>query len=222
MSETLFREDAKMKRGDIVELKLLTGDDFENQNKYKALLALNPEKLIILRRIDETSFLVALGKHSQIKTTLSLPTNQGDLYIYVKQFYAVEECFLKSCDTYFGETFESVSSIYNFHNQYIELRKARTAQKLKLQRQKREQQNAKIKKRKEDKANQRKLEQQYKVAYDNAVINNDRQSMKTIEAIVGCAPCQSGKGYSTSSCSRKTSAKYFNPKPMSGGRFTPK
>lgn len=204
-----------MKRGDIVELQLFNGDSIEKQKKYNALLNLNAEKLVILRQLDETSFLVALCRHSKIKTNLILPTNKGDLYIYVKQFQSVDESLIKLCDTYFEDSYSAVSAIYDCHNQYIERR-------VEAKKEKREKQNAKIKKRREEKLRQRSLEQQYKGAYDIAILNNDRKRMNEIESIVGGSPCRSGKGYATASCSRKVSDKYFNPQPLNGGRFTPK
>lgn len=61
----------------------------------------------------------------------------------------------------------------------------------------------------------------YKKAYDIAVMNNDRETMDKIVEIVGCIPCQ-GKG-SEKEC-RIGSSRYqsFNPKPLSGGKFSPK
>lgn len=209
----------QIRKGDIVKIDSYDGEDETITKQCRAISSMSPDRLAIMRIIDENTVLVALCKLEPRKTTSTFKTNVGEVHIHTKCFYAVDLNLISQCGVYLLNSYETVSKIYELHNQWVEDSKKR--RELKRRRQKEIRRKNAIKKelRYREKRKKREAEMQYAKAYEMAIINNDKKEMGRIEKIVGHPPCQSSKGYS--SLSHKISYKIFNPKPLSGGRFSP-
>ncbi len=214
----------EFRRGDIMELNIEDGEGSTNQ--YKSLVNLRPDRVTIIRRIDADKILVAMCKWMPGRHTTVFSTNVGDIYVYAKSFYAVDQAHLKYCGEYLLNSHEVVDTIYKIHNQWIECARRKREDKIAIRYQQQErtkQKNAvRMRIRRAERKKQHELELRYKEAYDFAIINNNKEEMKKIQDIVGHPPCQSSKGYASASGRGKMSNKHFNPKPLSGGRFSPK
>ena len=112
-----------------------------------------------------------------------------------------------------------VEEIYTLHNALVEKRNEEQREKRRKEREVAQKKKA-IKRQERDKQN--KLEDQYKGPYEIAVMNNDTKRMKEIEDIVGYAPGRKGPGSGSSKRNGKVLYTHFNPRPCSGGRFSPK
>ena len=75
----------------------------------------------------------------------------------------------------------------------------------------------KIYKKRQQKKDEQKIKNMYAEAYELAVINNDKKTMKEIEFVFGCDP-RSNKGNIKTSSIKNIS----NPKPCIGGKVSPK
>lgn len=170
--------------------------------------------------IDENTVLVALCKLEPRKTTSTFKTNAGEVHIHTKCFYAVDLHLISQRGVYLLNPYKTVSKIYELHNQWVEDSKKRREAKRRRQEEIRRKNAIEKELRHREKEKKREVEMQYAKAYEMAIINNDKKEMGRIEKIVGHPPCQSSKGYYSSS--HKTSNKIFTPKPLSGGRFSPK
>lgn len=216
----------QFRRGDIVELNAYDGEDSTIIKQRRAILSMSPDRLAIVRIIDENTVLVALCKLDPRKATNTFKTNVGDIHIHTKCFYAVDLHLISSCGVYLLNSYETVNKIYDLHNQWIEDSKKRREAEKALKRKRQEEirrKNAMLKEiRCREKEKKREAEMQYAKAYEIAIINNDKKEMNRIEKILGHPPCQSSKGYASPSHKGKVSNKSFNPKPLSGGRFSPK
>ena len=219
-------KDSQIKRGDIVELGIYSGENSTKKKKYTAISNMKPDKLVVIRRTDENTILVAMCSYTQKKSSTVFQTNVGDIYIQTKCFYPLDLLFVKSCNVYLINSYDAINRIYNAHNQWVEDCKKRREVERILKQKRREEMKRKNSMRNEikrrEKQQQHEKENRYSRAYEIAIINNDRKEMERIEKIVGHPPCQSSRGY-TSSCRKgRISNKSFNPKPLNGGKFSPK
>ena len=198
------------RKGDVVELITACSKNDPDIKQYNRIWHSNPHKLIILRKLDEGNFLVAICKKTTKNSDLILVASKKEkLYVIAKKFAAVPEKFIKISNCYFENPQKNVDEIYQKHDDIIEeKRKAREIEEQK-----------RIEAQKNRKERQKEIEA-YTKAYDLAVMTNDKAKMREIVSIIGYVPGQSSKGYATASS--KVSNKYFNPKPMHGGGFTPK
>ena len=216
----------QIRKGDIVEINFYNGEDSTIIKQSRAVLNMSPDRLAIIRIIDENTALVALCKLEPRKTTNTFKTNVGEIYIHTKCFYAVDSHLINPCGEYLLNSYDAVSKIYDLHNQWVEDSKKRREAEKALKRRKQEEIRRKNALKKElrhrEKEKKSELEISYSKAYEIAIMNNDKETMSQIEKIVGHPPCQSSKGYASPSRKGKASNKSFNPKPLSGGRFSPK
>lgn len=216
----------QIKKGDIVGINICDCEDLTIIKQRRAILSMSPDRLAVIRVIDENTILVALCKLEARKTTTAFKTNVGEIYVHTKYFYAVDLRLISKCGEYFLNSYETVSRIYDLHNQWVEdSRKRRKAEKAAKRRKQEEirQKNALLKEiRRREKEKKREEELKYAQEYEIAITNNDKETMKQIEKIVGHPPCQSSKGYAFPSQKGKAFNKSFNPKPLSGGRFSPR
>lgn len=213
-------------RGDIVDFVWEDGAKTrKEQNKRNALRALSPFKLIILRPINDNEYLVVACKADSNKTQMKAETNKGLLYIKVLTFYPIDASCLHSLhQTRFLENkMQIVEQIYASHNELLAQKKQAHQERLSAKRvaaaRKRQ---IKKQKKTEEKIAQANLEKQYIGPYELAVMNNDIQRMREIENIVGYAPGRKGPSKAYSKRNGKVLYSNFNPRPCSGGRFTPK
>lgn len=209
-------------RGDIVDLvESSPVDNKKINNIRKTLFSAKPYKLIILRQLDDNLYLVVICKATSGKTQIKVDTNKNPLYVKVSSFFSIDACSLCLCrDLYFKKNkSQVVEEIYSLHNELVEKRKIERRNK---KRKEREVAQRKKALKRQEREKQKKLEDQYKGPYEIAVINNDTKRMKEIEDIVGYAPGRKGPG--TGSGKRNGNVLYsnFNPRPYSGGRFSPK
>lgn len=209
-------------RGDIVEL--IEAPPVENKkinNIRKILLSMKPHKLIILRSLDDNLYLVAVCQETSGKTQMEVDTNQNTLYVKASSFFSIDASSLRFCgDLWFKKNkSQVVEDIYTLHNELVEKRKVEQHEKRRKEREAAQKKNA-IKRQAREK--QKKLEEQYKGPYEIAVMNNDTKRMKEIESIVGYAPGRKGPGSGSSKRNGKVLYTNFNPRPCSGGRFSPK
>lgn len=207
-------------KGDIVDFIVAPESNDKKTNNLRRSLAQHmPYKLVILKKIDESFFLVAVGKDTNRKTPLELETNYGPLFVKTRTFYRIDaDSLLRTSDIYFKiNKIDAVQLIYTSHNSLLKedaernaLKRARIAQA----------KSAKTQRHKAAKAYQRKLEERYRVPYEIATINNDHKRMQEIIDIVGYAPFQ--PGLSSGKKEAPSPVATFNPKPYNGGRFSPK
>lgn len=209
-------------RGDIVDLiESSPVDNKKINNIRKTLFSAKPYKLIILRQLDDNLYLVVICKETPGKTQMEIDTNKGPLYAKVSSFFSIDASSLQLCgDLWFKRNkSQVVEDIYTLHNELVEKRK--TEQREKKWKEREAAQKKKAIKRQE-KEKQKKLEDQYKGPYEIAVMNNDTRRMQEIENIVGYAPGRKGPGSGASKRNGKVLYTNFNPRPCSGGRFSPK
>ena len=216
----------QIRKGDIVAIDSYDGEDSTIEKQHRAISNMSPDRLAVMRIIDDNTVLVALCKLEPRKTTSTFKTNVGEIYIHTKCFYAVDLHLISPCGVYLLNSYDTVSKIYDLHNQWVEdSKKRREAEKaLKRRRQEEIRRKNAIKKelRHREKEKKSELEISYSKAYEIAIMNNDKETMSKIEKIVGHPPCQSSRGYASPSRKGKASNKSFNPKPLSGGKFSPK
>ena len=213
---------AIFRRGDIVDFDW--ADDAESrktQNIRNALQTAKPYKLIILRPIDDKNYLVVVCKAEEKKTQMKIDTDAGPLYVKLLSFYPIDSDCLRHCsDINFKEnSIQIVEKIYTSHNSLIEKNKKARLEKVKATRKIEEEKRAK---KRQERAAQHELEKRYTGPYEMAVMNNDTKAMREIERIVGYAPGQKGSSRGYSKRNGKVLYSNFNPRPCSGGRFTPK
>ena len=209
-------------RGDIVDLiESAPVDNKKISNIRKTLFSAKPYKLIILRQLDDNLYLVVICKETAGKTQIVVDTNKELLYVKVSSFFSIDACSLRLCSDLWFKRNKSqvVEDIYTLHNELVEKRKAEQHEK---KRKEREAAQRKMAVKKQAKEKQKKLEEQYKGPYEIAVMNNDTKRMKEIENIVGYAPGRKGPGSGSSKRNGKVLYTNFNPRPYSGGRFSPK
>ena len=209
-------------RGDIVDLiEAPTVENKKVNNVRKALFCAKPYKLIILRPLDDNMYLVAVCKETSEKTQFEIVTNREPLYVKLSGFFSIDACSLRLCsDLWFKKNKgQVVEEIYTLHNELVEKRRVEQQEKRRREREAAQKKNAQKRKERE---NQKKLEEQYKGPYEIAVMNNDTKRMKEIEDIVGYAPGRKGPGTGSSKRNGKVLYTNFNPRPYSGGRFSPK
>lgn len=209
-------------RGDIVDLMPSTTEvNKKLQNMRQALYTAKAHKLIVLRPLDENMYLVVVCKETEGKTQMVLETNKDPLYVKVMAFFPIDAASLRLCNGLYLKKNKSqvVEEIYTMHNELLEQRRKAGIEKIRKQRIKEQQKKAAARK---AKAAQKQLENQYKQPYEIAVINNDTKRMKEIEEIVGYAPGRQGPSPSSGKRNGKVLYSNFNPRPCSGGRFTPK
>lgn len=209
-------------RGDIVDL--IEAPAVENKkvnNIRKTLLSAKPYKLIILRQLDDSLYLVVICKETSGKTQIELETNRDPLYVKVSSFFSIDISSLRLCgDLWFKKNkSQVVEEIYTLHNELVEKRKVEQQEKRRKEREAAQKKNAQKRK---ERNKQKKLEDQHKGPYEIAVMNNDTKKMKEIEDIVGYAPGRKGPGSGSSKRNGKVLYTHFNPRPCSGGRFSPK
>lgn len=209
-------------RGDIVEL--MEAPPVENRkinNIRKTLLSMKPHKLIILRPLNDNLYLVAVCQEISWKTQMVVDTNKKALYVKASGFFSIDGSSLHLCgDLWFKKNkSQVVEDIYILHNELVEKRKIERHKKRQKKRKAAQKKNA-IKRQAREK--QTKLEEQYKIPYEIAVINNDIQRIKEIESIVGYAPGRTESESGLSKRNGKVLYTNFNPRPCNGGRFSPK
>lgn len=216
----------QIRKGDIVGINSYDGKDSTIAKQCRAISNMSPDRLAVMRIVDENTVLVALCKLEPQKTTNTFKTNVGEIYIHTKCFYAVDLHLISPCEEYLLDSYNAVSKIYDLHNQWVDDRKKRREVKKALKRRRQEEIKRKNATKKElrnrEKRKKGELEISYSKAYEIAIMNNDKETMRQIEKIVGHPPSQSSKGYASPSQKGKASNKLFNPKPLSGGRFSPK
>lgn len=209
-------------RGDIVELiEAPVVDNKKIINIRKALLCAKPYKLIILRPMDDNMYLVAVCKETSEKTQLEISTNKEPLYVKLSGFFSIDACSLCLCSGLWFKKNKGqvVEEIYTLHNELVEKRRAEQQEKRRKEREAAQKKNSQ---KRQERDKQKKLEDQYKGPYEIAVMNNDTKRMKEIEDIVGYAPGRKGPGSGSSKRNGKVLYTHFNPRPCSGGRFSPK
>lgn len=209
-------------RGDIVDLiEAPLADNKKINNIRKALFCTKPYKLIILRPLDDNLYLVAVCKEASEKTQLDVGTNKEPLHVKLSGFFSIDAYSLRLCSDLWFKKNKSivVEEIYTLHNALVEKRNEEQREKRRKEREVAQKKKA-IKRKERDKQN--KLEDQYKGPYEIAVMNNDTKRMKEIEDIVGYAPGRKGPGSGSSKRNGKVLYTHFNPRPCSGGRFSPK
>lgn len=209
-------------RGDIVELiEAPPVDNKKINNIRKALHSMKPHNLIILRPLDDNLYLVAVCQEASGKTQMVVDTNKKSLHVKASSFFSIDASSLRLCgDLWFKKNkSQVVEDIYTLHNELVEKRKIEQQEKRRKEREATQKKNA-IKRQAREK--QKKLEDQYKGPYEIAVMNNDTKRMKEIEDIVGYAPGRKGPGSGSSKRNGKVLYTHFNPRPCSGGRFSPK
>lgn len=209
-------------RGDIVDLiNAPPVNDKKINNIRKVLLSTKPHKLIILRQLDDNLYLVVICKESSGKTQLEVNTNKKSLHIKVTSFFPIDAPSLRLCsDMWFKkDKRQVVEDIYLLHNELVEKKKNERQEKRKK---KREAAQKKATAKRQAREQQKKLEEKYKHPYEIAVMNNDNKRMKEIEDIVGYAPGRKGPGSSSNNRNGKVMSTSFNPRPYSGGKFSPK
>ena len=212
----------KFFRGDIVELVPSTAVVSKKlQNIRQTLYSAKAYKLIVLRQLEDSMYLVVVCKKTPGKTQITFETNQEPLYVKAMGFFPIDASSLQLCsDVYFKKKrSQVVEEIYNVHNELVAQRRNEAIEKIRQQREKERLQKEAVR---QAKTAQRQLENRYKRSYEIAVINNDTQRMKEIEKIVGYAPGQQGPGPGSGKRNGKVLYSNFNPRPCSGGRFTPK
>ena len=201
--------------GDIINLISINPSlPKEKQKKRIAVSQRNPHKLIVIERIDSEHYLVAIGKRKESKTQLKVNTNRGPMYVITSSFYPIDVHSISGCNNihFLNSKEEIVESIIKSHSSFI------LAEKKKQLIEKRKLKAAKKHKKIVDRATQKKLEKNYSLKYEIAVMNNDKKKMRDIESIAGSA-LYSGR-YKTRN--GKVLYSSFNPHPSSGGMFTPK
>lgn len=230
--------------GDIVDF-ILPGTKLKSkaQRKRNALHSITPYKLIVLRPLENTDYLVAICENTARKTQLIVKTDSEPLYVKTTDLYIIDEECLHPCSSIspFENPAEVVSKICTLHNEYTE------AVKKKKLYEKRKMKNEQERQRKIDKKHQKKhkkdklgtmspaerqlFKQEKKIRklrqkqhqevlsnqYEIAVMNNDHKRMKELE----------NSGYNgTKARYRTRNGKVlytnFNPHPSAGGSFTPK
>lgn len=209
-------------RGDIVELmEAPPVDSRKIDNIRKTLLSMKPHKLIILRPLEDDLYLVAVCQELSEKTQMVVDTNKKALYVKASGFFSIDGSSLRLCsDLWFKKNkSQVVEDIYTRHNELVEKRIVVRRRK-RLKKMRAVQQKKAIKRQAREK--QKKLEELYKTPYEIAVINNDIQRMKEIESIVGYAPGRTESESGLSKRNGKVLYTNFNPRPCSGGRFSPK
>ena len=212
-------------RGDIVELEALAPTEDVKINKIRgALQQTNPYKLVVLRYIDDDLYLVAVCKETPEKTQFTIETSQGLLYIKVRAFYSIDGLGMRLCSNWYFKINKSqvVDEIYELHNALkAKKRIAKTEKAKKKQKTAQARNQRKREQRRKEREELIALEKEYKAKYEIATINNDIKLKKEIEGILGYIP--NCRGFGTSG-KRKNKSMYsnFNPRPSSGGRFTPK
>ena len=209
-------------RGDIVDLiEAPPVDNKKINNIRNTLLSAKPYKLIVLRQLDDKLYLVVVCKETSGKTQTEIDTNENTLYVKVSSFFSIDASSLRLCGNLRFKKNKSqvVEDIYTLHNELVEKHKAEQREKKHKERKAAQQKNT-IKR--QERERQKKLEDQYKGPYEIAVMNNDTKRMKEIENIVGYAPDRKGPGSGSSKRNGKVVYTNFNPRPCSGGRFSPK
>ena len=212
-------------RGDIVELEALAPTEDVKINKIRnAVQYAKPYKLVVLRHMENGLYLVAVCKETPEKTQSAIETSQGLLYIKVRAFYPIDGLGIRLCSNWYFKRNKSqvVDEIYELHNALKAKKRTATAERAKKKRQAAQ---ARSQRKREQRRKEREeritLEKEYKPKYEIATLNNDIKLKKEIEGILGYIP--NCRGFGTSG-KRKNKSMYssFNPRPSSGGRFTPK
>lgn len=113
------------KKGDVV--KLIPYEDDKNkykaiksENKYNAIANFSPDYLIILRCIDEITYLVAVAYKEYRDSNLALKVDSGEIYIFIKSFFSINVNFIRKAECYLLDSYLSVQNIYSVHNTYKE------------------------------------------------------------------------------------------------------
>lgn len=102
-----MKNDVQIKRGDIVELSVYNGGDSMKDKKYKDISNTNPDILVVMKIIDETTLLVAICKFRPRKSMVAFRSNIGDVYIQTKRFYTIDLSFIKSCNISLMDPYEA-------------------------------------------------------------------------------------------------------------------
>ncbi len=204
-------------RGELVELS--------KDNISKELRSANPYKLIILRPIEDEKYLVALCYALPKKGRIMIETSDGPLYVRVRTFYNAHFTNLRHCMIQTdGYSRDVVEKNYREHEKYlVKQRKRRIKRQAKKA-------DVHVQKQLEKKKVNRRAQSDFGTEYEIAVINNDTKRMREIKETVGYDPRFNGSnrkystGPSRGSGKRNGRVLYsnFNPRPSSGGCFTPK
>lgn len=211
--------DTPIGRGDVVELNASCAENFSA--KEKSLARLTPDNLVVLRKLEDGNLLVALCRNQSTNRTVCLQTSLTPIYAYIKQFYSVSpQHVLKSPQKLFSP-YCAVSEIYTEHNKWIDENKSKREKKRQKKAEKIEKAKNKAKARKRAIIAKRKAEEHYEKLYEISAMNNDKKQMQEIIEKVGYVPYR-GKGGTSISQIKKSSQIHFNPKPLNGGRFSPK
>lgn len=214
-----MKNDTPFVRGDVIELNISRAEDFSKAEK--ALLKLAPYSLVVLRKLEDGNLLVSMCRNRVGNHTVCLQTLSSPLYAHIKQFYSVNpQNVSKNCQK-LSSPYNAVSEIYNEHNKWIEKSKAKREKKKQERQQEKEENKRKQKAHQRAKIKKRKEEEHYEKLYEISAINNDRKQMQKIIKKVGYVPYR-GKGGTTVSRIKKATPIYVNPKPLNGGRFSPK
>lgn len=204
-------------RGDIVALVPPKTDDKKINNQYNAISNFKPDAIIVLKPLEKSKYLVAACRNKTKSEYVEIPTSFQPLYANGKSFYVVDGSFIEPCtDLFLINKKKSVSEIYFSHNEHMREVKEHNA-KIKAAEKERLRQRSEEKK---QRIEQEKLKlEKYKRIYSLAVINNDRKTMAKIISVLGYDP---HLGLGTNRKGGNMPNYLVNPKPYSGGSFSPK
>lgn len=82
----------QIRKGDIVEISSYEGEDSTIIKQLRAISNMSPDRLAIMRIIDENTVLVALCKLEPRKTTSTFKTNVGEIYYNIFSAVSIDFC----------------------------------------------------------------------------------------------------------------------------------
>lgn len=184
-----------------------------NRIKADALMVLNP---IHHSKYDLYQlYLVALCYKETTKLSTVVKTNEGELRVAYEELYWIDVESIHPTDIKVIDEIEMIVPLVL--SKYDEIKKREQNRR----RRKRKREEAKAKQKEltpqQKAAEQHKLAKKLQREYEVAIINNDTRKMQKIENQIGYAPL-----FGANPAKRKSNNYRTNPKPYSGGRFSPK